>query len=163
MTDTIAAQKTGADWSAVSSALSTQHSALSTDPHTVLSVDERTEALLDAFPYICDFVGKTIVVKVGGSVGDEGTVLDDIVWLKRLGINPVVVHGGGPQISERLSRLGVETRFVEGRRFTDEATLEVVHEVLMRINGAFVSYLNAQKSAPGAATDWTARCSAPAA
>jgi acetylglutamate kinase len=110
-----------------------------------LSIDQKTEALLDAFPYICDFVGKTIVVKVGGSVGDEGTVLDDIVWLKRLGINPVIVHGGGPQISERLGRLGVETRFVEGRRFTDEATLEVVHEVLMRINGAFVSYLNAHK------------------
>jgi acetylglutamate kinase len=75
-------------------------------------------------------------------VGDEGTVLDDVIWLKRLGINPVLVHGGGPQISERLGRLGVETHFVEGRRFTDEQTLEVVHEVLMRINGAFVSYLN---------------------
>jgi acetylglutamate kinase len=110
-----------------------------------LSTDQKTEALLDAFPYICEFVGKTVVVKVGGSVGDEGVVLDDIVWLKRLGINPVIVHGGGPQISKRLDRLGVETRFVEGRRFTDEQTLEVVHEVLMRINGAFVSYLNAHR------------------
>jgi acetylglutamate kinase len=110
-----------------------------------LSVDDKTDALLEALPYICEYVGKTVVVKVGGAVGDEGTVLDDIVWLKRLGINPVLVHGGGPQISERLGRLGVETRFVEGRRFTDEQTLEVVHEVLMRINGAFVSYLNAHK------------------
>jgi acetylglutamate kinase len=107
-----------------------------------LSIDQKTEALLEALPYICDYVGKTIVVKVGGSVGDEGTVLDDVIWLKRLGINPVLVHGGGPQISERLGRLGVETRFVEGRRFTDQQTLEVVHEVLMRINGAFVAYLN---------------------
>lgn len=105
-------------------------------------IDHKTELLLEALPYICEYVGKTIVVKVGGSVGDEGTVLDDVVWLKRLGINPVLVHGGGPQISQRLDRLGVETRFVEGRRFTDEQTLEVVHEVLMRINGAFVSYLN---------------------
>jgi acetylglutamate kinase len=104
--------------------------------------ENKTAALLEALPYICDFVGKTIVVKVGGSVGEEGTVLDDVVWLKRLGINPVLVHGGGPQISQRLDRLGVETHFVEGRRFTDEQTLEVVHEVLMRINGAFVSYLN---------------------
>jgi len=48
-----------------------------------LSTDQKTDALLDAFPYICEFVGKTIVVKVGGSVGDEGVVLDDIVWLKR--------------------------------------------------------------------------------
>jgi len=110
-----------------------------------LSTDQKTEALLEALPYICDYVGKTVVVKVGGSVGDEGTVLDDIVWLKRLGINPVLVHGGGPQISERLGRLGVETRFVEGRRFTDQQTLEVVHEVLMRINGAFVAYLNARQ------------------
>jgi acetylglutamate kinase len=110
-----------------------------------LTIDEKTDALLEALPYICEFVGKTIVVKVGGSVGDEGTVLDDVVWLKRLGINPVLVHGGGSQISERLSRLGVETRFVEGRRFTDQQTLEVVHEVLMRINGDFVSYLNGHK------------------
>src|SRR5260221_5090773 len=113
--------------------------------YSVLSTDQKAEALLDALPYICDYVGKTIVVKVGGSVGEEGTVLDDVVWLKRLGINPVLVHGGGPQISERLGRLGVETHFVEGRRFTDQQTLEVVHEVLMRINGAFVSYLNAHK------------------
>jgi len=107
-----------------------------------LSIDQKTEALLEALPYICDYVGKTVVVKVGGSVGEEGTVLDDVIWLKRLGINPVLVHGGGPQISERLGRLGVQTRFVEGRRFTDQQTLEVVHEVLMRINGAFVAYLN---------------------
>jgi acetylglutamate kinase len=110
-----------------------------------LTTDEKTDALLEALPYICEFVGKTIVVKVGGSVGDEGTVLDDVVWLKRLGINPVLVHGGGSQISERLGRLGVETRFVEGRRFTDRQTLEVVHEVLMRINGDFVSYLNGRR------------------
>jgi acetylglutamate kinase len=109
---------------------------------TQLTTDDKTDALLEALPYICEFVGKTVVVKVGGSVGEEGTVLDDVVWLKRLGINPVLVHGGGSQISDRLSRLGLETRFVEGRRFTDEQTLEVVHEVLMRINGSFVSYLN---------------------
>ena len=112
-----------------------------------LSIDQKTAALLEALPYICEYVGKTIVVKVGGSVGEEGTVLDDVVWLKRLGINPVLVHGGGPQISDRLTRLGVETHFVEGRRFTDQQTLEVVHEVLMRINGDFVSYLNGHKIA----------------
>ncbi len=107
-----------------------------------LSPDGQTTALLEALPFICEYVGKTVVIKVGGSVGGEGTVLDDVIWLKRLGINPVLVHGGGPQISERLGRLGVETHFVQGRRYTDAATMEVVHEVLMRINGAFVSYLN---------------------
>ncbi len=109
-----------------------------------LSVDQKTRAILEAMPYMCQFVGKTVVVKVGGSVGDGGTVLDDIIWLKKLGINPVIVHGGGPQISEMLGRLGVETHFVEGRRYTDEATLEVVHAVLMRLNGEFVSYLDAR-------------------
>jgi acetylglutamate kinase len=113
-----------------------------TQPET-RTADDKTSVLLEAMPYICEYVGKTIAVKIGGSVGEEGTVLDDVVWLKRLGINPVLIHGGGPQISQRLDRLGVETRFVEGRRFTDHQTLEVVHEVLMRINGEFVSYLNA--------------------
>lgn len=112
-----------------------------TRPETRVA-DATTSALVEALPYICEYVGKTIAIKVGGSVGDEGTVLDDVIWLKRLGINPVLVHGGGPQISQRLDRLGVETHFVEGRRFTDHQTLEVVHEVLMRINGEFVSYLN---------------------
>jgi acetylglutamate kinase len=107
-----------------------------------LSTDDKTSALLEALPYICEYVGKTIAIKVGGSVGEEGTVLDDVVWLKRLGLKPVLIHGGGPQISQRLDQLGVETRFVEGRRFTDLQTLVVVHEVLMRINGEFVSYLN---------------------
>lgn len=111
---------------------------------TDLSVDQKTQAILEAMPYMCEYVGKTVVVKVGGSVRDGSTVLDDIIWLKRLGINPVIVHGGGPQISEMLGRLGVETHFVEGRRFTDEATLEVVHAVLMRLNGEFVSYLDAR-------------------
>jgi acetylglutamate kinase len=121
-------------------ALSTQYSVPSTDQ--ARSRDGSTAALLEALPFICEYVGKTVVIKVGGSVGGEGTVLDDVIWLKRLGINPVLVHGGGPQISERLGRLGVETHFVQGRRYTDAATMEVVHEVLMRINGAFVSYLN---------------------
>lgn len=109
-----------------------------------LTPDQKTSALLEALPFICSYLGKTIVVKVGGSVGGEGTVLEDVVWLRRLGINPVIVHGGGPQISQMLARLGVETRFVEGRRFTDESTLDVVHMVLMRLNGQFVSYLAAR-------------------
>jgi acetylglutamate kinase len=104
----------------------------------------KTHAILEALPYICRYVGKTIVIKVGGAVGDDGTVLEDIVWLKKLGISPVVVHGGGIQISQMLTRLGVETRFVEGRRYTDEQTLEVVHAVLMRINGEFVAQLDGQ-------------------
>jgi len=115
-----------------------------TEAPTRLSPEDKTQAILEALPYICGYVGKTVVIKVGGSIGEEGTVLEDIVWLKKLGINPVIVHGGGPQISHMLSRLGVETHFVEGRRYTDEQTLDVVHMVLMRLNGQFVSYLDAR-------------------
>jgi acetylglutamate kinase len=115
-----------------------------TQPDAASASDAKTQAIVEALPYICQYVGKTLVIKVGGSVGDEGTVMDDIVWLKRLGINPVIVHGGGPQISEMLGRLGVATRFVEGRRFTDDETMDVVHMVLMRLNGQFVSYLDQQ-------------------
>ncbi len=66
-------------------------------PEEAASAGLKTEAILEALPYICRYVGKTIVIKVGGAVGDDGTgtVLEDIVWLKKLGINPVVVHGGG--------------------------------------------------------------------
>jgi acetylglutamate kinase len=115
-----------------------------TEDQTAPTAALKTRAILEALPYICRYVGKTIVIKVGGAVGDDGTVLEDIVWLKKLGINPVVVHGGGIQISQMLTRLGVETRFVEGRRYTDEQTLEVVHAVLMRINGEFVAQLDGQ-------------------
>jgi acetylglutamate kinase len=71
-------------------------------------------------------------------------VLEDVVWLKKLGVNPVVVHGGGPQLTRMLGQLGVETHFVEGRRYTDERTMEVAHMVFMRLNGQFVSYLDAR-------------------
>ena len=101
------------------------------------------DALVAALPRIADLVGSTIVVKLGGSVGDEGTVLEDLVWLHKLGVSIVIVHGGGPRITNLLERLGVETHFVEGRRYTDEATLDVAHMVLMRVNGQFVAYLGA--------------------
>ena len=81
---------------------------------------------------------RPIVVKVGGSVGDEGIVLDDVVWLKRLGINPVLVHGGGPQISQAPRPARRRDALRRGPPLHRRATLEVVHEVLMRINGAFV-------------------------
>jgi len=89
------------------------------------------ESLRGALPRIAHFVGKTIVLKVGGSVGIERWVLEDIAALHRMGIHIVVVHGGGPMISDWQGRLGYETRFVDGRRFTDEQTLDVVRAVLI--------------------------------
>ncbi|MBI4494462.1 MAG: acetylglutamate kinase [Chloroflexi bacterium] len=100
--------------------------------------------MLEALPYLSRYVGKTVVVKVGGSVGDEGTVLEDLAWLRRVGVNPVVVHGGGALISHWLAQLGRETRFVEGRRYTDAETLDVVRMVLVGlVNNDLVAGLNA--------------------
>src|SRR5687768_9649620 len=88
-----------------------------------------SEALLEALPYISRFVGKTVVVKIGGSIGQDGTALEDVVTLQRLGVRPVVVHGGGPLISEWQGRMGLEPKFVEGRRYTDEQTLDLARMV----------------------------------
>lgn len=90
--------------------------------------------LIEALPYIQRFAGKTIVIKYGGNaMVDEvlkGSFARDMVLLKHVGINPVVVHGGGPQIGNLLAQLGKETRFVDGMRVTDSETMDVVEMVL---------------------------------
>ena len=95
---------------------------------------EKAEVLLEALPYIRRFYGKTFVVKYGGKamVDDElkSSFAQDIALLKFVGVNPVVVHGGGPQIDRTLERLGIQSRFVRGMRVTDEATMDVVEMVL---------------------------------
>jgi acetylglutamate kinase len=104
--------------------------------------DGATEALLEALPYIARFVGKTVVVKIGGSIGEDGTALEDVVTLHRLGVKPIVVHGGGPLISDWQARLGLEPKFVQGRRFTDEVTLDLARMVLIgKVNSDLVAHL----------------------
>ncbi|KPF58621.1 acetylglutamate kinase [alpha proteobacterium AAP81b] len=94
----------------------------------------KTETLIEALPYLQRYAGKTFVVKYGGhAMGDAELAHDfaeDIVLMKAVGINPVVVHGGGPQIGGMLKRLGIESRFVDGLRVTDAATAEVAEMVL---------------------------------
>lgn len=104
--------------------------------------------LTEALPYIQRFTGKTIVVKFGGNamVDDElkAHFARDIVLMKLVGMNPIVVHGGGPQIGELLKRLQIESRFVDGMRVTDSATMDVVEMVLGgTVNKEIVSLLNA--------------------
>ncbi len=100
------------------------------------------EALLEALPYISTYVGKTVVVKIGGSIGQDGTALEDVVTLCRLGVKPIVVHGGGPMISEWQGRMGLEPKFVEGRRYTDEMTLDLARMVLIgKVNSDIVAHL----------------------
>ena len=101
----------------------------------------------EALPYIQRFVGKTFVIKYGGhAMGDERTAetfARDIVMLKTIGINPVVVHGGGPQIGAMLERLKIQSSFVDGLRVTDAATVEIVEMVLSgAINKQIVTAIN---------------------
>ena len=88
--------------------------------------------LQEALPYINYFVGKTVVVKMGGSaLSSEHTVLQDIIWLKNLQVNVVLVHGGGDDISNWLKRIGKDSKTVKGLRVTDDETMEVVKMVLV--------------------------------
>lgn len=105
------------------------------------------ETLLEALPYIRQFHGRTIVIKYGGAaMGDEElreAFAADVVLLKYVGMNPVIVHGGGPEISELMEQLGMEVRFVEGLRVSDERTVEVAKMVLLgKINSDILVRLN---------------------
>ena len=107
----------------------------------------KAEVLIEALPYFQRYADRTFVVKYGGhAMGDPEAARDfaeDIVLLKAVGINPVVVHGGGPQIGDMLARLGVESTFVDGLRVTDEATAKVAEMVLSgAINKELVGWLS---------------------
>ena len=104
--------------------------------------------LTEALPYIQRFHGSTFVVKYGGNAMVDETLQNsfarDVVLLKLVGLNPIVVHGGGPQIGDLLARLNIPTRFVGGMRVTDEATMDVVEMVLGGlVNQDIVSMINA--------------------
>lgn len=107
------------------------------------------EILIESLPYIRLFSGMTIVIKYGGhAMADEQLKIDfarDITLLKFIGLNPVVVHGGGPQINDVLERMGIRSTFVRGMRFTDEPTMDVVEMVLGgKVNKSIVAQINQQ-------------------
>jgi acetylglutamate kinase len=109
-------------------------------------VIEKAAVLQEALPYIRRFHGKTFVIKYGGAAMTEPALREsfarDVVLLKYVGIHPVVVHGGGPQIDEHLARLGIEPKRVDGLRITDDATMEVVEMVLAgKINKEIVALI----------------------
>ena len=108
---------------------------------------DRASVLAEALPYIQKYTGKTIVVKYGGNamISDElrQAVISDIILLHLVGIHVVVVHGGGPEINEMLKKIGKESKFVDGLRYTDEETMDIVQQVLCgRVNKNLVSTLN---------------------
>lgn len=107
---------------------------------------DRANILVQALPYIQKYAGKTIVVKYGGNamINKElkDAVMRDIVLMQLVGINVVLVHGGGPEISEMLRRIGKEPKFIAGMRYTDEETVEIVQQVLAgKVNKALVQLL----------------------
>lgn len=103
---------------------------------------KKAEVLIEALPYIKKFHKKIIVIKYGGSILSEEKirkgVLEDIVFLNFMGLRPVLVHGGGPNISERMRTTGKKTEFVDGMRVTDEDTLVMVEEELQKLNDIIV-------------------------
>ena len=108
---------------------------------------ERAQVLAEALPYIQKYNGKTVVVKYGAnamiSEALRKAVISDIILLHLVGIQVVVVHGGGPEISAMLKKIGKESRFVDGLRYTDEETMEVVQQVLCgKVNKDLVATLN---------------------
>ena len=107
----------------------------------------RVRVLSEALPYIQQFAGRTVVVKYGGAAMKDSTLKDkvirDVVFLACVGLRPVVVHGGGPEINSWLGKLGIEPQFKNGLRVTDAATMDVVEMVLVgRVNKELVSLIN---------------------
>lgn len=117
------------------------------EPTKNFSASDRAAILVEALPYIQEFHGKTIVIKYGGNamVNDElkASVMQDVALMKFVGINVVIVHGGGPEITGFLKKLGKESSFVSGLRVTDEETVEIAEMVLDgKINSEIVTLLN---------------------
>lgn len=107
----------------------------------------RVHVLSEALPYIQQFAGRTVVVKYGGAAMKDSTLKDtvirDIVFLACVGVRPVIVHGGGPEINSWLGKLGIEPQFKDGLRVTDAPTMEVVEMVLVgKVNKELVSLIN---------------------
>ncbi|MDJ0580026.1 acetylglutamate kinase [Crocosphaera sp.] len=107
----------------------------------------RVRVLSEALPYIQQFAGRTVVIKYGGAAMKDSSLKDkvirDIIFLACVGVHPVVVHGGGPEINSWLGKLGIEPQFKDGLRVTDAATMDVVEMVLVgRVNKELVSLIN---------------------
>lgn len=112
------------------------------------SAMEKAAILVEALPYIKDFYGKRVVIKYGGAAMTDCNlkqkVMQDIVLMRYVGMQPIVVHGGGPAINSMLNRLGIESEFINGLRVTSEDAMEIVEMVLGgKINGEIVSGINA--------------------
>lgn len=112
-----------------------------------LDAAEKAHVLAEALPYIREFSGKTVVIKYGGHAMTDPELADlfatDVVLMRLVGMNPVIVHGGGPQISELMQRLGKEPEFIDGLRVTDEDTIDIARMALVgKVNRDIVTSIN---------------------
>lgn len=109
---------------------------------------QKATTLSEAMPYIREFQNETVVVKYGGAAMENADlkrlVVQDVVLLSLMGMKPVLVHGGGPEISSMMDRLGLEPKFVRGMRVTDASAMQVVEMVLSRVRGELVANINAK-------------------
>jgi acetylglutamate kinase len=113
------------------------------------TAEHKAEVLAEALPYIREFSGRTVVVKYGGHAMDDPALAElfaqDVVLMRLVGINPVVVHGGGPQITDLMARLGKQAEFVDGLRVTDAETVDIVRMALVgKVNREIVANVNRQ-------------------
>ncbi|MCP4650917.1 MAG: acetylglutamate kinase [PVC group bacterium] len=106
---------------------------------------KKVDILIEALPYIQRFFGKVVVVKYGGSAVEQAelnhSILEDITFMNHVGIHPVVVHGAGPFISQKMRDKGVEVKFIDGIRVTNEQTLDIASDALNIVNRSIVKYL----------------------
>ncbi len=111
-----------------------------------ISASQKAQILAEALPYIRSFHGKTIVIKYGGNAMTDQSLKDgfgrDVAMLQLVGMNPIVVHGGGPQITDLLQKMGVQSEFRRGMRVTDEKTMNVVEMVVGELNQEIVGLIN---------------------
>nr|CRH07535.1 Acetylglutamate kinase [Candidatus Magnetococcus massalia] len=108
---------------------------------------EKVKVLIEALPYMRQFEGKTFVIKYGGNAMVDSALKNafamDVILMRQVGINPIIVHGGGPQIGQTMQRMGLEPRFIDGLRITDEETVNVVEMVLAgKVNKDIVNLIN---------------------
>ncbi len=105
-----------------------------------MNLIDKTQVLIEALPYIKKFKDKIVVIKFGGNAMSEmKSMIEDIVLLKHIGIKPIVVHGGGPEIDLELKKAKITPRFIDGLRYTDDSIIEIVEQVFRRINNEIVA------------------------
>jgi len=112
-----------------------------------MNLNEKTQVLIEALPYINRYKNSIVMIKFGGNAMSEMKHLaEDIVLLKHIGINPVVIHGGGPEINHGMKKAGITPKFVSGLRYTDESVIKIVERVFKKINNEIVCQINSHGS-----------------